>query len=304
MANLQLIHTIGEDVTACWNGAKLFRYVYRPHTPAGESPRPYLHPVRTLAGELVTLFRPHDHTWHHGLSMTCANLSGENFWGGATYVRDRGYVQLDNNGRTEHLAWDDLQGDGAQARLAERLQWVAHDGEVWLAEQRCIQVSELNPAAGYWVLAWESRLTNRTSHTLAFGSPTTAGRPLAGYGGLVWRGPRSFTGGSILLAGGAEGPEVMGRRAPWMAYVGTHDGSGAQTTLIFADDPGNVRYPTWWFVRNDPALASFAFSFDTLLPVEPGAELILRHRIVIADGAWDRQRIEDSMRLRRTESSE
>ncbi len=304
MANLQLIHTVGEDVVARWNGDELFRYVYRPRTPAGESPRPYLHPVRTLAGELVTLFRPHDHTWHHAISMTCANLSGENFWGGATYVRDRGYVQLDNNGHTEHVAWDDLLCDGAKAVLSERLQWVAHDVEVWLAERRQIRVNELHPGEGFWVLDWESLLSNRTSRTLAFGSPTTAGRTLAGYGGLVWRGPRSFTGGRILLADGAEGPEVMGRRAPWLAYVGAHDGSGAQSTLVFADDPSSARYPTQWFVRNDPALASFAFSFDELLPLEPGAELTLRHRILFADGAWSRDHVEDYINHRGTESTE
>jgi hypothetical protein len=289
---LQLIHTLGDYVEARWGDGLLFRYVYRPRTPANESPKPYLHPVHTLAGELVTLFRPHDHTWHHGMCMTCANLSGENFWGGATYVHGQGYVQLDNNGRTEHLAWDDLQCDRQHALLSERLHWVAHDGEVWLAEKRQIRVSEVNPDEGYWELAWDTHLTNLTSRTLAFGSPTTAGRTLAGYGGLMWRGPRSFTGGQIMAAGGLQGPEVMGQRAAWLAYVGAHDGSGAQSTLVFIDDPSNVRYPIKWFVRNDPALASFAFSFDELLHLERGADLRLRHRIVIADGAWSRERIE------------
>ncbi|MBO0709121.1 MAG: PmoA family protein, partial [Candidatus Dormibacteraeota bacterium] len=67
-------------------GRLLCRYVYRSDAPATESARPYLHPLRTLAGETVTGFRPDDHPWHHGLSFTSANLSGQNFWGGRTYV--------------------------------------------------------------------------------------------------------------------------------------------------------------------------------------------------------------------------
>ena len=37
---------------------------------------------------------------------------------------------------------------------------------------------------------------------------TTEGRPMAGYGSLVWRGPRSFLGGRILAGHGLEGPEL------------------------------------------------------------------------------------------------
>jgi hypothetical protein len=291
---LQLIHTLHDNIEARWGERVLFRYVYQPHTDPIESPRPYLHPVQTLAGERVTNFRPHDHPWHKGISMTSAHLSGQNFWGGATYVRDQGYTQLDNNGRTQHLAWNELQCDGEHAQMSESLQWVTQAGETWLAEQRQVGVSEVNPADGYWVLAWSSRLTNLTSHELRFGSPTTAGRPMAGYGGLFWRGPRSFTGGQIMAADGQSGPDVMGKRAAWLAYIGAHDGSGAQSTLVFIDDPANPRYPTQWFVRNDPyAGASFALSFDEAYALAPGAELALRYHIVIADGAWTRQRISD-----------
>ncbi|HEY3341455.1 MAG TPA: DUF6807 family protein, partial [Anaerolineae bacterium] len=56
----------------------------------------------------------------------------------------------------------------------------------------------------------------------------------------------------------------------------------------------NPRYPTQWFVRDDPyACASFAFSFDEEFALAPGAELTLRYRIVIADGAWSRERVNE-----------
>ena len=48
-------------------GAMLWRYVYAPATPANESPRPYAHPVCSFYGDVLTNFRPNDHSWHHGL---------------------------------------------------------------------------------------------------------------------------------------------------------------------------------------------------------------------------------------------
>jgi hypothetical protein len=55
----------------------------------------------------------------------------------------------------------------------------------------------VDPASGSWALTWTSAVTNRRDEPLLFGSPTTAGREMAGYTGLFWRGPRaSGTGGS------------------------------------------------------------------------------------------------------------
>ncbi len=65
---VQLVHTLDSHVDLLFGDTRLFRYVYCPDTPAVESPKPYFHPLRTLAGETVTCFRPHDHLWHTGLA--------------------------------------------------------------------------------------------------------------------------------------------------------------------------------------------------------------------------------------------
>ena len=97
----------------------LFEYVYRPGGAAFEGPKPYLHPVRTLADEVVTTFRPHDHRWHKGIQMTIAHLSGQNFWGGNTYVHGKGYLPTPEVGRMDHRGWHHLGTniDGALVRL-------------------------------------------------------------------------------------------------------------------------------------------------------------------------------------------
>ena len=136
-------------------------------------------------------------------------------------------------------------------------------------------------------------LTNIRGESLVFGSPTTAGRPMAGYGGLFWRGSRSFRDGSILASDDQAGPDVMGRSASWLAYTGKHDGTGDSSTLIFIDHPDNLRYPNKWFVRSTPfACASFAFMFDEEYELPADEALSLRYRIAIADGERGRLEID------------
>ncbi|OXM59783.1 oxidoreductase [Amycolatopsis vastitatis] len=263
---------------------ELFRYVYRPEASPFEGPKPYVHPVRTPAGDVVTAYRPHDHRWHKGIQMTATDVSGENFWGGVTYVRDQGYVELPNVGTMRH---EDLVVAGAG--FTERLTWHTQAGEHWVDEVRELTVQDVDSES--WALRFGTELTNVRGEPLVFGSPTTSGRELAGYTGLFWRGPREFTGGEIIAVDGRGGPEMMGQEASWLAYVGHHDEVDRSSTLVFVDHPGNR--VTRWFVRTTPFPAvnpSFAF-FDKLV-LEPGETLRLRYRVVVAAGAWDRARIE------------
>ncbi len=294
----KLTHAFHDHIELACDERPLFRYVYNNFTPALESPRPYFHPLYTLAGDNVTLFRPHDHRWHHGLSMTVAQLSGQNFWGGRTYVRDQGYVQLENNGRQQHRTWEDMVATNHRVYLREHLSWVTQQGEEWLSETRRIEVSEVNQEAGYWSLELGFRLNNVRGEPLVFGSPATEGRPGVGYGGLFWRGVRDFTGGRIMLEGGAETSSddmtVMGKSGGWLAFTGQHDGPDRASTLLFIDHPDNPRYPNQWFARTQSTVcASFAFMFDETLTLEPGEDLTLNYRLVIANGAWSRAQIEE-----------
>jgi len=207
-------------------------------------------------------------------------------------------VQLDNNGRMAHRTWDLIDCTDETVDLVERLDWITQADEHWIAESRRMAVSAVNAAAGTWMLDIACRLTNVRGEPLIFGSPTTEGRPLAGYGGLFWRGPRSFRGGEARAEGGLDGDEIMGERAAWLAYSGLHDGSGDRSTLLFLDHPANLRYPTQWFMRRDPfACASFAFSFDEEYTLPPDETIAQNYRIVIADGALTAEQIDCPARL-------
>ncbi|MEV6291957.1 PmoA family protein [Streptomyces sp. NPDC051896] len=294
---LRLVHAYGDRITVSEpaTGVELFAYVYRPEA-AWEAPRPYLHPVRTLAGAVVTDYRPNDHRWHKGLSLTASHLSGANLWGGNTYVHGQGYLELPERvGSMRHAGFDEVCAADGRAVLAERLTWHPYDGELWAEEERRIEVHDVDPDSGSWALTWTSAITNRRAEPLRFGSPTTAGRELAGYTGLFWRGPRAFREGRIT-GPEEEGPALMGTQAPWLAYCGEHDGIDGHATLVFAHAPENDHsgaggtHPAHWFVRDEPfAAVAPSWSFFEELELAPGDTLRRRYRVVVADGAWRRE---------------
>lgn len=261
------LHHEPDRISIHFGRQHLLSYWYRPADPQAESPRPYFHPVYTLGGVMVTAARPADHVWHKGISLALPNVGTENFWGGVTWVRDRGYVQLANNGTQMHSAFLRVGPE----EVAHRLHWITEGGQIWLRELRRFGISVL-PSEQAWVLTFNTALTNLTEEALVIDSPTTLGRENAGYGGLFWRGPMSFVDAETHGAG-------MGEPAPWLGYAAQ---SG---TLVFVDAPGNPAYPTPWFVRTTPyACACPAPFFHAPSVVEAGGGLLLRYAIVISDG--------------------
>jgi hypothetical protein len=270
-------------LTASWDGAELFRYVYMPDDPPLESPRPYFHPVRTLGGDLVSLYRPHDHVWHKGIALSLPNVGRENFWGGPTF-RAGQYVQVHNDGSMRHESFGVAVAKDDTVRLDERLTWVTEGGETPVIEHRRIAAAAW-PERSAWWLAFETTLTNVSGADIVVGSPTTEGRPDAGYGGLFWRGPRSFTGGRVVTPDGTGGDEMMGSRAPWLGFTGQHDGHGRRSTLVFRDAAANFSHPSQWFVRSTPyACLCPAPFFDTEYTFRAGTSLALRYDVAVADG--------------------
>ena len=296
---LELSHHVDRGLDLMHDGVRLFRYTYRPDVAQSESPKPYFHPLRTLSGNTVTIFRPHDHRWHTGLAMTLSHVADQNFWGGPSYVQGQGYVQLNNNGTQRHDAWSTIDVNQNRLLLEQQLTWITQGGQPWFEENRTMQAGQIDPVEGRWTLDFNSCLKNVSDRVLAIGSPTTEGRASAGYGSLFWRGPRCFTFGHWLASDDRTDPEKLrGQRSPWLAFVGTHDRIDAQSTLVFVDHPSNPRYPTQWFVRSDPyACASFAFMFDQEYQFQPEAVLNLTYRMIIADGALSRDTIESLIDL-------
>lgn len=293
-------HEEASELTVTAAGRELLRYHYRPRLDPFECPSPYFHPLRTLSGGVVTDNRPNDHRWHKGLAMTASHLSGQNFWGGGTYVSGPaggGYQDLPNVGRLDHTGFETLvrgDADGARPHVAETLDWINADGELWIREQRTIGVRDVDVEAGCWTLEFGTELLNVRGQSLDFGSPTVFGRELAGYCGFFWRGPRAFRGGRVLTSRGRQGERAaMGHTSPWLAFSGEFDERDGFATLLFVPDPRNPGGEPVWFVRSEPfAAVNPSLAFFEGLELPAGETLRRRYRVVVADGQWDHERVE------------
>ncbi len=278
----------GDRYIEVWYGARrLCRYNLRPFMTNLQGPRPYFHPVGTLQGGIVTQEKHFDHEWHNGLSLACPWVSGYNFWGGPTYVRDKGYRQLDNLGRQVHQSLSPRAAPAGSLRWRQTVSWQIPDPPEceFLQDERDLTVGGVDEAAGLWHIDFAFALTNPGRRDVVFGSPTTEGRPNAGYGGVFWRGPLDLLHGTILTGDGRSGSDLMGVSAPWLAYAGVSRATGAEMTVVLLDHPQNTRFPLKWFVRTTPfPVASYAFCFDEYLTLPPRAVLQRQQRIVVCDG--------------------
>jgi hypothetical protein len=187
----------------------------------------------------------------------------------------------------DHVEFEALAAEGERALIAERLAWHTQAGEHWADERRTLELRVLGDA---WALGWRSEIHNVSGRDLVFGSPTTNGRPNAGYGGLLWRGPREFSGGEVLLPGGpTPEEEAMGATSRWVAFVGTHDETLRQTTLAFY---ANGAEPPWFVRSGVYAVTGPAPWFHSEQTLADGEALELSCDIAIADGAWTADEVE------------
>lgn len=243
------------------------------------SPRPYLHPVSTPAGIVVTDHLPSDHVWHLGAGFALQDVNGSNFWGGRSYRRTAGkYVDLKDHGRIETV-----NVSRERDVTALDLNWLASDGSLVLNERRSLSRTLLD--ARIWRLEIQTRLTAVVDVSL--GSPGSHGAAGSGYGGFFWRLPANAS--SRVFSSTAEGePSVHGSIAPWLAWTGEFDGGPA--TLVFGA-PSESADP--WFVRcrDYPAVGS-ALAWDAAVELVAGDSLTRTNTVWISDGTLDVAEIE------------
>ncbi|MEV5428651.1 PmoA family protein [Streptomyces sp. NPDC052701] len=257
-------------------GRPVGRYVTRPELPARLSPRPYLHPVTTLAGTAVTELGPADHAHHLGVGVAVPDVEGHNFWGGRTFVRDRGPTELDNHGAQRHAGFRLRDPDGFVAEL----RWVAAGAEL-LRERRTVAATELTGTA--WALDLTFSLTNVTGTTLTIGSPATNGRPGAAYGGFFWRARKEAEAPRVFTADAEGEARVHGGRADWLALA------GSTWTLVFAGATDATRRDPWFVRATEYPGVGSSLAHHERLPVAPGDTLVRRVVTVVADGRLDRE---------------
>jgi hypothetical protein len=276
--------------------------------PHWDAPRPFVHPLRTPAGAVLSAEAPADHPWHHGLWSTVKFVNGENFW-----------EEYDEYGLLQTVTLE-FVADHPRPSTRACIEWRRPGpdgpgtGEAVIDEVRTLRHIGLDMFPGAYAIDWHVELTPRVDVTLDRTPYTTWG----GYGGLTLRGAPDWTDTTLTLSGdeGSTGPvgpvgpveQLRGERARWCHLQGRavrRDGSTGTAGVAILDHPDNPRHPTPWYasVRAETYgegwanFANAAFLWDEPLELAAGQPLVSTHLVVVHDDEWDADRVESLWQL-------
>ncbi len=256
-----------------------------------ETNKPYLHPLRSATGKIVTRGYPmeeipgesHDHPHHRGLWFAHGDVNGIDFWGNETRGPKLGRIVLAKVNR--------VAGGKDSGLIDADFEWRDATGKVLLTEARQMtfygqskmrtidfditltaveKVKFGDSKEGTFALRVASALEEPHS-----GSPAEPART-----------------GHIVDSEGREGEkQVWGKRADWVDFYGVVDGEPLGIAMF--DHPANPRHPTWWHARGYGLFAANIFGLrdfendktkDGSLTLAPGETLRFRYRVVIHPG--------------------
>ncbi|MFJ6538893.1 PmoA family protein [Paenarthrobacter sp. NPDC091711] len=238
------------------------------------APRPYLHPLRTLAGAPLTEAGPDDHPHHLGLSLAFSDVNGSNFWGGSTYT-GHGPALLANHGRQVTSGWSYQSG-----KASGTVTWMDMRGQELAREQRSYTCQD-HPDPNSWSLAFDSLIEPAGDvEQLWVSSSAVKGREGAGYGGIFWRFPSGDGPAGVLCSQGTGTETAHGSLSPWL--VVTTRQHGRDVSVVLAQNPAELRP---WFVRTEGYVgAGPAVAWSEAARADRNRPLKLSLHAVIHDG--------------------
>jgi hypothetical protein len=249
--------------------------------------RPFIHPLATPAGHVVTRNAPDDHPWHHGLWFTIKFVNDENFW-----------EEYDAYGVLRHTAEPEVSTEGNRTTVVGELTWIRPDREtVVIREQRSFTHVPLDAAT--YAVDLVTTLTPEVDVVLDRTEFTTWG----GYGGLAFRGRGDWHDTRLVLSDGTEHDRLEGVPGSWCALDGPLGGGGADDPVVgiaMLAAPHSPRLPVPFYASTRNAtygeegwsnFMNAAFLWDGPLSVAAGEPLTFTYRVLVGDGRFDAVRV-------------
>ena len=301
-------HQVAPRVDVTIDGKPFTSYMY-----PREEKKPYLYPLRTAKGTVVTRGwplepRPNervDHPHHIGMWFNYGDVNGLDFWNNSNAIpADR----APRMGTVVHKRVIEAKSGGDKGELNVEMDWVDSKGTLLLKENtRFIFRGDAT-----------SRTIDRITRLTAMKEPVVFGESKEGVLGIrVARGleqpsnaPDVFTDangqtsktkvvnnegvtGSYVGSDGKTGDAVWGTRGPWTMLQGTIGGEAV--TIAMLDHPDNPGFPTYWHARGYGLFAANNLGQKVFDPkqeeakrtIGPGGSMTFRHRVMIIDGTPD-----------------
>ncbi len=248
--------------------------------PRSDSPKPCFDPLYTSSGQLVTEYRPDDHTWHTGLYFGWVHVNNANLWGGPWYVpEEKKYVHVENShGIQRHDSFSVFGVSHASvASVDEELSWLDAADQLMAIESRSFRVSAVEGGYRYLI----STHIQPALDELVMGASRAAR-----YSGLELRMGPPFADAEHYCSEGRQGHEkIMKQRARW---VGARGATGGFVAMM--DHPSNPRHPVTWFTRKNLLGAGLLMEED--LVVTRSQPLGLRYAFFVLDADPGAEQVE------------
>jgi hypothetical protein len=261
-----------------------------------DTAKPYLHPLRTADGKVVTRGYPmvtdipgeaHDHPHHRGLWFTHGDVNGFDFWGNEDSQKGDGKPK----GRVVLERLDKPTSGKRSATLNATFAWKSPTGETLLIETR-----KMTFYSDSRLRTIDFDITLSPQVEVTFGDTKEGMFAIRLAAPLEEDQPKDIPSpkrtGKMVNANNKSGEKnVWGKRSTWLDYSGQIDGETVGIAVL--DHPGNPRTPTYWHARGYGLLAANVFgvhdfeadkSRDGSLTIRPGQPLRFRYRVVIHPG--------------------
>jgi hypothetical protein len=264
------------------------------------SPKPYLHPLRTASGIVITRGFPMekipgeslDHPHHRALFFAHGDVNGVDFWTEAVHAET---APVHAGGQTVQVAHQFPHGETAFAKLI-RAEGGAGSGT--LAARFNLR------GPGGKTLAEETQAYtfrgDAASRTIdcEFTIRATKGAVKLGdtkEGTFAIRVVRALEESSGMTMTDSEGrageKQIWGKRANWVDYSGTVEGREVGVAIL--NHSSNPKHPTYWHARGYGLFAANPFGErdfysdpkrDGSLTIPAGESLTFRYRVLIHEG--------------------
>ncbi len=288
----------GDHIDVLTGGKPFTTYYF-----GSESPKPYLHPLRSATGTIVTRGWPmvksipgesHDHPHHRAMFLAHGDINGVDFWGEGEPSRasQTAHGQFYSSeelpkGRTVFRKLDEAAGSAIRAEF----DLVGPDGKVMGEETQ-----------EYAFSGDESTRTVDCAFTLtASHVPLKMGDTKEGTFAIRVVKALEAPSGHMLNSESKVGEkEIWGKRADWVDYSGTV--AGEKLGIAIFDNPGNIKHPTYWHARAYGLFAVNPFGEhdfyndpkrDGSVTIPAGQSLTLRYRVLIHYGDASEAKIAD-----------
>jgi len=258
--------------------------------------RPYLHPLRSASGKVVTRSFPAgqvpgesvDHPHHAGVFYGHGDVNGFNYWA----IQNVPTKPDATMGRIVLKEVGPVRSGKESGSVDVVLNWLKPDGKTLLTEARRMTFYA-QPTLR--IIDFDFDFTAIDKVVFRDTKEGTFALRVAGaldeLQSKDTRDPASR--GKLTNAEGGVGEaNVWGKRSAWVDYSGTLEGE--KVGIVMMDHPGNPRHPTYWHSRAYGLHSINPFGVhdflndkaqDGSLTLQPGEHVRFRYRVVVHQGA-------------------